>query len=559
MKLKLGLGTKINLMFVLIILIGASILGFVMSLAIRGSIEEFAIDKVKSDSNMAYEYINAAYPGDWRVQNDQLYKGETLINDNHDLVDEIAQKTNDTVAFYLGTTSVATTILDNGERMVGTTVAQEVGKNVLTKNVAYYGEAEEIDAAFVPLENAQGETIGIFYMGAPDSFISSMVGKIVKSFSVILIVILIFATGCLAIFTRTIRKRLTNVVEVLKEAGKGNFTQTLNDNSSDELGDVATSFNQMTSNVKGLMKDISNHSNEVGAASVALLANAKETAASTENAAQAITKIVGNVEYQQNMIEQSAFAINDVTTGISTISENASNAVETSTISKEKAMSGQHSVEKVVQQMAVINDSNTETNKVIHELEVRSAEIGKIIDTITAIADQTNLLALNAAIESARAGEHGKGFAVVADEVRKLAEQSRTSASHIATIVQAIQTDTTKVATLMSRTNEEIQNGIVVVKDTGTTFNDIYASVESANVQVQELSAITEEMAASMEQINASFDEVAVLAKSTSEDASVISAVTDEQMRLAEKVMQAAEVLQSQSKQLDNGIKNFVI
>ena len=209
--------------------------------------------------------------------------------------------------------------------------------------------------------------------------------------------------------------------------------------------------------------------------------------------------------------------------------------------------------------MAVINDSNTETNKVIHELEVRSAEIGKIIDTITAIADQTNLLALNAAIESARAGEHGKGFAVVADEVRKLAEESRTSASHIATIVQAIQSDTSKVATLMSHTNEEIQNGIVVVKDTGTTFNDIYASVESANVQVQELSAITEEMAASMEQINASFDEVAVLAKSTSEDASVISAVTDEQMRLAEKVMQAAEVLQSQSKELDNGIKNFVI
>lgn len=66
----------------------------------------------------------------------------------------------------------------------------------------------------------------------------------------------------------------------------------------------------------------------------------------------------------------------------------------------------------------------------------QSEQIGKIVETISAIADQTNLLALNAAIEAARAGEMGRGFAVVADEVRQLAARTSEATEEIVGVVQ---------------------------------------------------------------------------------------------------------------------------
>jgi len=78
----------------------------------------------------------------------------------------------------------------------------------------------------------------------------------------------------------------------------------------------------------------------------------------------------------------------------------------------------------------------------------------QILKFVSDVADNSNLLGLNAAIEAARAGEHGRGFAVVADEIRKMAVNSASSVNEIKKLLQAVNTDTTKVVDTITSTFE---------------------------------------------------------------------------------------------------------
>lgn len=562
-KVKLKLGMKINLLFFSMIMIFAVVVVLVLNSQLTRGIKDFAIEKAKGDLKLSSSYIEDHYKGDWSIKDDQLYKGDRLINNDFLIVDKIGEDTGDTVTIFQGSTRVTTNVLIDGERAVGTEVSEKVSNTVLKQHENYYGEAEvagkKYQAAYKPIENSNGEVIGIMYVGASEKMINTIIGEVFKYFIIALIIVILLASIATTIFTRKMKIRLSNVKTVLKAAGDGDFTHKLTDKTGDELSEVANSYNLMTKNIKKLMEEIKVSSDDVKSDSSELLNTAKKSEDMTQNMTKSIVTISQNVSNQQQMVEESASAINDITTGITVITENTVSVAEASQSTMQFAREGQVSVNNVVNQMAVISSSNKETTSVLSKLEVKSQEIEQIISAISAISSQTNLLALNASIEAARAGEHGKGFAVVAEEVKKLAEESSQSANLISEIVYSIQKETKNVSELMNHTHLEIKTGIEAVKTTGETFNHIYSKIEVSNDQIQELSAISEQMAASMQEINASIEEVASLAKATSDDTNNIASATDGQFELAGQVKFAAEQLSSKAQQLRSAVDDFEV
>lgn len=122
----------------------------------------------------------------------------------------------------------------------------------------------------------------------------------------------------------------------------------------------------------------------------------------------------------------------------------------------------------------------TNSVKVISDLEVQAENIGQIVKAVGRIADQTNLLALNAAIEAARAGMHGKGFAVVADEVRTLAEISEKSAKEIQELVSQFQAEVKRCAELVKLSSETA----TTAANKGDGITEGLASIQSLSTEV---------------------------------------------------------------------------
>lgn len=197
----------------------------------------------------------------------------------------------------------------------------------------------------------------------------------------------------------------------------------------------------------------------------------------------------------------------------SAISENlnvTSQGISSSTQDvNELAGEGLTQMHETLQTMEDVLRFSEDSQAVVGKLEAASNQINTIIDLIADIAEQTNLLALNAAIEAARAGEHGRGFAVVAAEIQHLAEDTRSSAGQIRTLIRELLGQTTTVSDVFAESNQKIQGGFAVMKGTAVTLESIVSQVDLVASGVKEIARATEELSLGSEEIAGSSQEQA--------------------------------------------------
>ncbi|MEC2296264.1 methyl-accepting chemotaxis protein TlpC [Bacillus subtilis] len=560
-RLEMKLGTKILcLVFVVILLFSASV-GTVMLKEITESMKQMATEKAKGDLALSSTYINDVISGDWQVKNNKLYKGQTQINGNADIVDLLGEKTGDTITIFQGDTRVATNVMKNGERAVGTQASSEVIAAVLKKGKRFYGQADvagsSYQTAYMPLKDQNGNIIGMLYTGANQSILASLTQSLFTQFATVLVIVIMVSVILVLVFTRKINKRLNALKSAFESAGNGDMTIEVSDKTGDELSELSVYYNKMRMKLNDTIQTVQQSALQLASASQQLSAGAEETNQASEKITEAVQQIANGAQDQITRIENSESSLKQASADIRDISANTAAIADKGQLAQSKADIGQKEIANVQAQMDAIHQSIQKSGEIIHQLDGRSKQIEQILSVITQIADQTNLLALNAAIEAARAGEQGKGFAVVADEVRKLAEESQQSAGQISKLIIEIQKDMNRSARSVEHVKTEAAEGVTMIQRTRDAFKEIAAATGEISAEISDLSASVTNISASAHQINDSFAANTADIKESTKNTRQAAALTEEQFAAMEEITAASETLSQLAEELTGIISQF--
>jgi Methyl-accepting chemotaxis protein len=206
-----------------------------------------------------------------------------------------------------------------------------------------------------------------------------------------------------------------------------------------------------------------------------------DIAAGSVNTAEQLQTQTALTDKIQNQINMTSKLSDDMKVSATTTSNSAEHGIET--------------MKQLNDTTQLLSQNNQNVFSLMNALKDKSNDIVKIIDTMKAISEQTNLLSLNAAIEASRAGESGRSFAIVATEIGKLAEQSNTSAVHIASIITQLQQDTDNAVQAVSELNTVSVEQDALVQKTGLAFQDISNNITEVSSKInnthEKISAIT--------------------------------------------------------------------
>ena len=398
--------------------------------------------------------------------------------------------------------------------------------------------------------------------------------------------------------SKSITEPLQHLITVAQEIGdSGDLDQSIDIHRNDEIGALATTFNNMVAYLKEMasvsmavaegdltvevaprskrdtlgnaflrmnlglreiVRTTRDAASQVSAGSNQVAGAADESAKVSVQASSAIEEVtstmhemsinvqnvVKNTQVQASSVAETSASIDQMVTSIQRVADTAKVLLDIANRSREEVVTGIQTMEKATDGLNRTNRAIQSAAEIINILGHRADDIGKIIEVIDDLAEQTNLLALNAAIEAARAGEHGLGFAVVADEVRKLAEKSTQSTKEIADLIQSIQREARQAVENMEHSTRIVEEGLSLGNELGSALHKISDVVTEVYKFSQEIGAATNEQSVGSSQIAKATNRLTEITQeinsAVEEQASGAQAVVRAMDKMRELVQQSA-------------------
>jgi methyl-accepting chemotaxis protein len=325
--------------------------------------------------------------------------------------------------------------------------------------------------------------------------------------------------------TRPLSAMQTVIGTVARER---DFTAKVPVAANDEVGQTATSFNELMAALRLALTEIHENMAKVDDATTSLAAAANQAEGASAQTSESASSMAASVE--------------ELSVSITSVSDSTKEAFAIAKAAGEHSETGGKIIANAIDDMAQTAEEVRGVGGTITSLGEHSDKISSVVQVIKDVADQTNLLALNAAIEAARAGEAGRGFAVVADEVRKLAERTTQATGEIGQMVTSIQTSARTAVSSMNAITAKLQNSSELAAKAAEAIAaiqksnaDVVGVVHEINTAMAEQGAASQDIAQRVERVAQASEQSSASVKVSSDAAKNIHQLSIDMRRNVEK------------------------
>lgn len=240
---------KIALVYVLLLLVAFQVIGVYFNSRLEEQFRTSFFDSIENRATFlsysAAEQMKETDPEDEEALQDHIH---SLLEDTDDL--EEVQVISGNNQIVLGTSSYA------DRNNVGKKTTESLVKTVLLEreektNVYHDSHGERFYVLAKPIESeSEDETLGVVYVKASMQPIYDQMDQISRIFGAGAVISLIL-TALLAVFlSRTITRPVSAMRKYAMQIAHGDFSKKVKVYGNDEIGHLATAFNQMTTRLK---------------------------------------------------------------------------------------------------------------------------------------------------------------------------------------------------------------------------------------------------------------------------------------------------------------------